>query len=56
MVVTAPFIIGNIATILAAVFWLGGLGDGKFAHRCKALWKLSAVVAVICFIIWVIEY
>ena len=56
MIATAPFIIANIATILAVLFWLGGLGDDKFARRCKALWKLSAIVAVICFIIWVIKY
>lgn len=56
MTITAPYIIGNIAMVLAVLFWLGGLGDDKFARRCKILWKLLAVVAIICFIIWAIGY
>lgn len=56
MTITAPYIIANIATILAVLFWLGGLGDDKFARRCKILSKLLAIVAVICFIIWIIKY
>lgn len=50
------FIIGNIALILATIFWLGGLGDDKFARRCRDIWKILGIVACICFIIWAITY